>query len=260
MEFRIWKNILPTVAIALLVNCFYGPAYAEDFNYILVNEHANFQLCGNLPYQRLRRDCTALPGLEFKECLEREKSDPMYVRQDTSEYLCINSQTKKGVEILEQEMNLSQDSNGCMSKKIKSLYGEVLSQKSFQDMIKRYSKMIGKNVKVSYGIDTQSNIAYLQMDLSEASIPGYAKSNIELNWSQFSENGPCGNWNSTAMIQKLDAELSTIAMVKEAKEKYDPLEGAVEHFTDVYNHNKRQVKGTIPSDSRSPAQLNNASQ
>ena len=196
-----------------------------SFNQILHDKNSSIRLCGDLPYSRVRRDCTNLKGMDFKECLEREKTEPMLVEQDTNEYLCVNSETSKGAEILETFLINSRQDNGCMVKNVEALYGDILHKDSIKKLLKAYEDTIGKPIKLSYGIDTKNAIAFLLIDFNNVEIPGYTKNTLELSWSVFNEKGPCQPWNVSLIHNKLQKELTNITLIKGMKKKFDPLEG-----------------------------------
>lgn len=233
-------------------------AYSFDsYDHILLDKNASFKLCGELPYQRVRRDCTSLSGMEFKECLEREKNDPMLVEQEGKEYLCVNSESKKGAEILENYLINSKETKGCMVENIESLYGSIIKKENFKKMFNEYEEVLGKPIKLSYGIDTKNSIAFLQMDFNEVRIPGYSRNSLELSWSVFSEKGPCSKWNNKVIHKKMSKELTNITMIMGTKKKFDPLEGAGRQLADegVYDGNRfqDQIRNT---DRRLPASSN----
>ncbi|MEC7276014.1 MAG: hypothetical protein VXV96_06820 [Bdellovibrionota bacterium] len=200
----------------LVISLVSTPLFADGLNAFLGSENAQVGICGNMPVERKRRDC--LKSTDLKQCLELDRSNPLYVMsQDREEnFLCINTSSTTGSQIIEEMVSSSLEM--CLSENVNSFYSDIIENPEFQEISQQFKESLGIPLKLNYAIDTLNSVSSIQLDLREFRGPGQGEEDITLNVSPYSQSAPCLKINSKNILKKVSQELARLTIKRGTEE------------------------------------------
>lgn len=193
----------------------------HSFDGLIINENAVLGVCGEMKYVRQRRNCLDANVSDLKQCLKLDSIDPLFKEGQTATYNCVNSSSSGGAEVIRSLLEESETQDSCLARDVRFFYEELVESDDFRAISQEFEESLGFPLVLNFAIDTRDSISSLQLDLSEAQIPGVKKESVNLNIASFNQKAPCQNFSREAIFSRVTEELTRLTMIS-SRQKFDP--------------------------------------